>query len=708
MASSTSEKRARKGGASRTRSFGGCITCRGRHMKCDEGHPTCLMCRRAGLSCAGYEKSIFFDFEHASEARFRRPLLTENERECMSKWLISSVPPRSALWNISLIDEECVDAPESQDIQISRGPFGAFRLAKQQSDPQCTSISEFQEDFDYSLAILQNNDEDLFPSAEGWALTPRTQQMLETMLDVANESHSSPTMGFDSLLNESGIVQEIFDDVNMSAAEKAPTALINAPKSQSFHISDGIREAPCRISISPTLDSNVPHDAVFLLKHYSTTILRSLTPFKHSKTPWHILFIPQVKSSLAALTLGERMDHANLCLFYGTLAISALSLVGVSQSQMWLEQGKLYKQHAREQLRLMLKTAYDVPKTAKYKSILMALLTMVHISIVSGSQDRTEHYMLETEKFIRVKGLGRTKSRKIRLLHHCYAYERFFHESTFLCSAKSLRRQHVRKAIESSGAVAYSRDELSFCLSPWDNLEKEMLRVKGVEESENDLHLQLPGVWNNTLYPEIFGLPEPYLLLLSLVIRLAREKECAETNAADALSLKDFASRAKSLEKCIKQVKQLSADACLKMQQQQQISQHVLDNMLDAMQHGLAIYFYRRIYDLDASLLQQKVIGIRDCLLRFESADAGEGNGSVRMVWPAFIAACEADDAEVKDCFSSWFQKSAKRSGLRLFNDTLANVKRLWEEKGCADGRNVTWMSLMSTTSNSHSIKQKI
>jgi arginine metabolism regulation protein II len=58
------------------------------------------MCVTADLRCSGCEKNIFFDFDgpHTfGEVRFRRPLLTDEERACMSKWLTTIVPPRKAL-----------------------------------------------------------------------------------------------------------------------------------------------------------------------------------------------------------------------------------------------------------------------------------------------------------------------------------------------------------------------------------------------------------------------------------------------------------------------------------------------------------------------------------------------------------------------------------------------------------------------------------
>ncbi|KAG9201623.1 hypothetical protein G6514_005431 [Epicoccum nigrum] len=67
--------------------------------------------------------------------------------------------------------------------------------------------------------------------------------------------------------------------------------------------------------------------------------------------------------------------------------------------------------------------------TAKHKNILIALLSMVQVAIAVGNRDQAECYFIEAEKFIRMKGLNRIKSRKVRLLHHCYVFERMFHES---------------------------------------------------------------------------------------------------------------------------------------------------------------------------------------------------------------------------------------------------------------------------------------
>lgn len=284
-----------------------------------------------------------------------------------------------------------------------------------------------------------------------------------------------------------------------------------------------------QVSALTATHESIPQDAVTLLKHYATTVITLLTPLRHNKTPWHILFIPHIKNCLAAVTLGEQLDHASLTAFYASLAISAFSLGGVSQSQMWRDQGKLYKQQARVHARLMLKTAYVVPKTSKYKAILMALLTMVQLSMCAGTREQTDCYLVEAEKFIRLRGLNRKKSRKFRLLHHCYVFERLFQESIYIDSTDSQQRHHVRKAIESSGMAVHSSDRLSFRPPQFVNLDEEMSEVKSLEVGENDLHLECLREFPPTLYPEIFGVPESWMLLLSLTIRLAKEKDSADS-----------------------------------------------------------------------------------------------------------------------------------------------------------------------------------
>ncbi|KAE8143857.1 fungal-specific transcription factor domain-containing protein [Aspergillus pseudotamarii] len=673
----------------RTRSFGGCTTCRSRHVKCDEGRPACAMCRYFGFVCAGYEKGIFFDFENSTdERRFRRPLLTEAERERMSQWLVSSVPPESALQLLTRIDDLCEKAAPCRDLQVDCGPFGAFRLSQLPSAPSPDVVPE-----ESSVPSTSSPPEDVvrfdddFTVPSDPPLTPRTQRIIESIFGQSEQAPSTTSPDGGDMEMDHCRIEAVLNDAPLSSFQDFP--MTSMTEEQQFpqypQSADLTQIPPPNPSFSLTTTSKaVPQDVMLLLKHYTTTVISLMTPVRHAKTPWHILFIPHAKTCLAALTLGEDLDNASLTAFYGTLAISAFSLGGLSQSQMWLVQGDAYRQQALKHARLMLRTAYDVPKVAKYKSMMIALLTIVYVSMFSVDRDQTEYFFLETERLIRLRGLKRKKSRKVRLLHHCYAFERFFYESTFTGGMNSRQRHYFRRSIESSGLAQYSRDDLSFRLRGWENLDQEMMEVKSQEDGENDLHLERPGIFSATLYPEIFGVPEPWVLLLSLVIRLGREKDIAESHdLPNPLTLKDFSSRAKAIERRINNLERPS---------QAQFDEH-LNNMLDAMYHALSIYFYRRVYDMEASMLQQKVIAVRDCLWR--CADPTVLHVSAGFMWAAFIAACEADDGELQKSFSKWFKDSAQRSGLSSFRETLAKIERIWRERCCGNGISATWLNSM-------------
>ncbi|KAJ5170120.1 Protein of unknown function DUF3468 [Penicillium coprophilum] len=600
----------------------------------------------------------------------------------MGEWLLSSAPPKTTLQILSHIDEECERATVSDAIEIHRGPFGAFRLNQDQDKlPQKTAVNDYE-------GTQSSSPEDVIPQCNIYPvscdilLSPWSQALMHLTFDQPENVSNPPSPE---------LLHTIIDENRAEGDSVPPEYLPTSCFPDDFYDNP---VSPTSFTSSMRTTKAVPQDAVFLLKHYASAVISLMTPLRHSKTPWHVLFIPHTKSCLAGLTLGDDLSDASLCAFYGTLAISAFSLGGVSRSQTWSEKAIVYKEKAQQHARLMLLTAYHVPKVAKYKSILMALLTMVQVSMFSGNRRQSEYYFLEAEKFIRLRGLPRKKSRKVRLLHHCYVFERIIHESVFICGANSRQRHRVHTAIEKSGLGMYSLDSLSFRLSGWENLDQEMLRVRGQEEGENDLHLERPGFWSNSLYPDIFGIPEPWVILLSQIIRLGKEKDATEgTVASECLSLKEFIGRAKTLEDYISNLPRPSL-----VNIHSHRDSEIIEHMLNAMQNALAIYFYRRIHDVNASLLQQKVVGVLDNLLRCEDTDSTVVHGSAGFIWPAFIAACEAEDPLVQVSFSDWFVKSARRSGLSCFTETLTNIQRIWQEKTCANGRSVTWLDLMKST----------
>ena len=629
----------------------------------------------------------------------------------MSERLTASVPPNRAFGLLSRIDAECEAASPLHDFRVFHGPFGAFKLSYDQPVPACEPIVDVSESIDPPQDLIDiNNEGFLTPNA---ALSPWMQDLLHDSLlqpdvddamfqslGISNPSVAPSNVDTLPLSIDQGRAQDIFDDI--MATNQPPPISTSSQRSQSSQLPPCPQplQSSSSANIDPTIciDSNnaVLQDTAFLLKHYATIVISSLTPFRHGKTPWHVLFLPHAKDCLAALTLGESVDHAHFCAFYGALAIGAFSLGVMSQSQSFMEQAAMYKQKAREHVRLMLTTTYNIPKVTKYKSTLVALITMAQVSMLSGNRGQSECYLLETEKFIRLRGLNRKKSRKVRLLHHCYACMRFFHESTIMTGTHSRQRHHVREAVESSEMVVYSRDGLSFRLKDWNDLDQEETVVKSQEEGENDLHVSEPGLFSATMYPEIYGIPETWIFLLSQTIRLGNERDTAEHGLKEKTTpLKDFLRRAKAIERRINNMEGMMPIVSTSGNREP-IDQHVFETILQGMQAALAIYFYRRVYDVDASMLQRKVVSVRDWLFRSEHADRTTVFGYVGQLWPTFIAACEAEDQELQSSFSTWLINSAQQSGLPCFTETLKDIECVWQEKQKCYGKSVTWVEVMA------------
>jgi len=625
----------------------------------------------------------------------------------MSDSLTSSVSPKQVWYCLNELDELCENLRNSEDVCISRGPFDVFRITHSPPSSLAEPVVEVAALEELSRGSGLRVDHESTCVSDAGLPSPTTQALISAMFDQQENDHFHTTTSLWDLPPDTSRVIAAFEDDAMSGLPTLTSLFNEFLDYQVPTNADEVHAAPTMRPISPKLlisaTSAVPGNAAFLLSHYSTTVINVFTPFRHTKTPWHILFIPHVKSCLASLAMGEQLDHANLCTFYGTLALSAFSISGIRKSEAWLDEGKAYRNRAQQHVDMMLKTAYNIPKTVKYKCILMALLTMVQLSLFSNSGDQTEYYFLEAEKFIRLRGLKRRKSRKVRLLHHCYVFGRLFYESTSLSGTNSGQRAHVLEAVETSGVLVFGQDSASFRVPDFRNLDQEMRRAKSQDEGENDLHLERIGDYPATLYPEVFGVPEAYMLMLSLVIRLGKERDAAEASSvAGVTSLKDFLAQAKAVERSILRMRPRQHTRDVSIYSKYEDNKEVMNDMLTAIHEALVIYFYRKIYDVDSALLQQRVAIICDCLLRCEVAYENTVWGSAGFIWPAFIAACEADDMVIRASFADLFDKMARRSGLSIFRETLLDIQQTWLEKRQHHNSSVTWLDVMKRKALSH------
>ncbi|KAF2660229.1 hypothetical protein K491DRAFT_589703 [Lophiostoma macrostomum CBS 122681] len=706
----------------RERSLRGCATCRTRHVKCDEGRPECSMCTRSGLICGGYEiRLTFCSFDDpngpatSTSCSFRRPLFTEQERKIMSEELVTSTyKPAARL--LFLLDEECDrmmqnDGTGLVNNDLSYGPFGVFKLVQtsQQHSPLSHSLSQHRgiesdrsplTDPDYSMSQRTHLDDigtsgDLLLDITLWDFSTEFASGCENLgsLNSTPEFLRCFTPDFRSV--ETQDQHRTFHRHDITAPDASSSFNEFIEQQIGYPVS----------ALSP--GNLLPSEATYLLSHYRNSVIGLLSPPAYHKMHWHILHLPSVMHTFAVLTLGDSPGNASLSIFFGILAISAFSLRSTpsgDQPSTWDAKGGTYRLQAQQYLKLVLQEAFCNPKRAKYKDVLMCLLTMVTVSMFSGNWEQTECFLLDAESFIRYRGLTKPrKSRKVRLLHHSYAYHRLFHESThFLTDDTNQGSEHERVPGQESSPSPCRK---AFRLAQWSGtLDKKLLEKKSLQQGIDDLHLEIPGDFTETLYPDTFGIPESFLALLSQIIRLGNEKDiCDQDISRTRLSLGDFFNRATVLEKCVIQWNRppnlRNRDGLSYQTPFGDTENHILSYYHLALYHALTIYFYRRIYNLDASMLQEEVKATLDALTQYEQDDSRSTRYTSGIVWPGFIAACEALDPEVQDAFRSWFDRCAWCSGLKTFELSKSAAEQIWKRRRETKDNNISLHELIKSQS---------
>lgn len=276
----------------------------------------------------------------------------------------------------------------------------------------------------------------------------------------------------------------------------------------------------------------------------------------------------------------------------------------------------------------------------------------------------------------------------MRLLSHCYGYLRFFYESTFVL-ADSDQRNGIRDAVWDTGITAPGQDSIKFCLGKpqQTDLRAQLARPKTSEEGENDLHLETPGLWSKTLYSDTYDIPELFLVLLSQVIRLANEQA-----SKGHLTWSELSTRAQDLETCILEWKPRQVDGT---QESADVDACLVRHMHDALQKALTIYFYRRIYNVDPSILQHQVRHVRDAVFRCETVAGLPIGFTGAFVWPGFIAACEALDSDLQGDFSAWFEARASTSGLQVLSFIVQVIQQVWDRRRDSGDRRYGWPQVL-------------
>ncbi|KAH6951864.1 fungal-specific transcription factor domain-containing protein [Fusarium avenaceum] len=164
------------------RSRAGCLTCRDKHLKCDEAKPHCQVCISRGVQCGGYQRGLRWSTKHEKttelvDHKFR----TSPKQACITKERRGRPPKRQPDLESTASFTTAGSVYSSND--ANQGIFGEFMLenaspvAYQQNNNQLSElhtipqINDFTSEFSLDMPI-ESLPVDEFQWADALDLTP--------------------------------------------------------------------------------------------------------------------------------------------------------------------------------------------------------------------------------------------------------------------------------------------------------------------------------------------------------------------------------------------------------------------------------------------------------------------------------------------------------------------------------------------------------
>lgn len=215
---------------------------------------------------------------------------------------------------------------------------------------------------------------------------------------------------------------------------------------------------------------------------------------------------------------------------------------------------------------------------------------------------------------------------------------------------------------------------------------------KDSETGLRDIHLEDSRTWSNTLYMDIYGIPEIWLSYVSQTTRVANIMDYLEETAVQPT---------RTFQECLqRKATQLENRIC-SLSAQYSVSEEPFPlqhggtattrataasrAMMRAMTSALLILFYRRIRKVHPFILQAHVNDVIAALKDFDVAHDACNIKSLGTPWPAFIAGSEAMSATAREWLMKWMQKKALQSAFNGFTTSQQVMREVWQHRDRLD-----------------------
>ncbi|KAL4926833.1 Zn(II)2Cys6 transcription factor [Aspergillus undulatus] len=662
---------------------GSCLNCRTRKVRCDRILPQCSQCRQRSVECLVPEAPPRFLWlptrtlgnfgpeqeQFELDMHVRRQLLFRGRQQAQNAADLLSLTSGTSLGAIlDQLDTQADEIPNG--ITASNGPFHAFRY----DDPTPES----------TLSPMSPPD---LPDLELWRLVSNN------LGDAINEEIIKMVPWTPDL--------RLADEL-ITASEERNQAIsdLQTPHGEQLTAETPALHTLCpSISSSPDLEDFTMSTAKLLLDHYQNISTTLYTPASvETKTPWEVLYVPNVLSTLGEIALTGDSSDAKVSLLFAVLAISAFSLdiLGSSSpkpaAHNWHAVGNMYRQRATKRLQNALcHLSSGLPKKEKYKNILMPLLSMVTICTVSGEMKNAAHYLSDIGQIITLYGIPKVqKSRKVKMLHSIYVYLRVLTEGTRIHS-QSLANDSSESHPLDAGSCSDSEP------TTWELLMGELINTYDTLNLDLMQCLAPP----KSTFEQIYSIPDSLFKLILGTTQLASEVERIRHRRRKNTDHDAFAEKVKEHEDRICEwddyYKQTTypGDPIGTPPLKERFPYH----LTQAIYTALIIYFYRSVRDVNVIALQPYVQQTIYHLREYDKHKEKHKDRSSDMCWPAFIAGCEAITSQSRQQISEWLEKSTRSNGVLMFTVALKAIQKVWAARMLPGKQNLPWSTILGESS---------
>ncbi|KAI1629157.1 arginine metabolism regulation protein II [Exophiala viscosa] len=645
--------------------------------------------------------------------------LVEQSRASMSTALRSNLADKPIDETLAELDARSKVVPSASVDGMAVGPFGVFSLEEECRNPQPHGESTQLVAGAPSPECLEP--EEALPSVGSLDTLNDMHDFLDwpDLFDLDFTSDISLLQDFDGGFEEIITQRQTIDSQNPS--DQQPTSDI-VMLSQGNVTNASLVNAS--VALLPIVKRATPKDlrpeqAEILLRHFKDHVILHMQPAPlPKKSPWDI-HLDSAIVTLARLTYmsSQAISHAALANLLALLALSARHLStqqmgdGDAPQSHWQEFATKTIDEAKENLQSSLRNEIRGPNVAKYKEQLMAVLAMLAFATFYDRQQDARAYMVDAERLLRLRGLAkRNISRKARQLHHVYTWMRIIEESTYVL--RNFQKVGPNTAIGTSrhfakeprrdlnnagrGDPQYQPgpnprldDFLRFEPGSSDNDVEDMTQ-KDREVGLHDIHLEDTREFAETMYLDLYGIPETWLSLVSQTTRLANVMDSLNVNKdrRDVEFIELLERRKQRLENMV------CSFAAMGPQTIEQSTSSGNIGTMDAPRHhmvralnaALVILFYRRIRKVNAWILQEHVDNVIRALKDFEMSCQRaniEGPGSP---WPAFLAGCEALNLAQREYLLGYLDRASAMTGFARLETARICMIEVWRRRDESTG----------------------